>query len=493
MFARTVTRAASHAAVIALAFAVCLPALSASGVLGFDDARHLLNRTGFAASPAEIGVFASLTREQAVERLLASVRKESVTPPPQWTSEPFQPLRRIRDMTPEERMALQRDRREKSLELKAWWIEEMRATPSPLTEKMTLFWHNHFVSAEQKVRSPHLMYRQNQLLRRHALGNFGTLLHEAARDPAMVIYLDSASNRKAQPNENFAREAMELFTLGEGHYTEQDVKEAARAFTGWSIDPTSGDFMFRRFQHDDGVKAVLGRQGNLRGEDVLDILLAHPRTAEHVVEKLWREFVSMRPDPTEVARVARLYRQSGYETTVALKALLTSDAFYAPENRAALIKSPVDLVVGTLRQFSFATGDMLPFALTLAQLGQNLFAPPNVKGWPGGEAWINTTTLLARKQFLEGLFRDEEAAPMSAAMMRLSVSPDLDTPRARAIRAMAEVRFDSSRWFAQLAKADAAAVQGVVLAAAPASAVPAEVHGMDILRTLTQDAVYQLK
>ena len=384
MFGVFSSRMTRHvAATITLAFAVSLPVLGASGVLGFDDARHLLNRTVFAASPAEIGAFASLTREQAVERLLASARKESITPPPQWTSEPFQPLRRIRDMTPEERMAFQRDRREKALELKAWWIEEMRATPSPLTEKMTLFWHNHFVSAEQKVRSPHLMYRQNQLLRRHALGNFGTLLHDAARDPAMVIYLDSASNRKAQPNENFAREAMELFTLGEGHYTEQDVKEAARAFTGWSIDPQTGEFMFRRAQHDDGVKTVLGRQGNLRGEDVLDILLAHPRTAEHVVEKLWREFVSMRPDPAEVARVARLYRESGYETAVALKALLTSEAFYAPENRAALIKSPVDLVVGTLRQFSFATGDMLPFAFTLAQLGQNLFAPPNVKGWPG--------------------------------------------------------------------------------------------------------------
>jgi uncharacterized protein (DUF1800 family) len=214
--------------------------------------------------------------------LLASSRKESVTPPPPWTSEPFQPLRRVRDMTPEERMALQRDRREKALELKTWWIEEMRATPSPLTEKMTLFWHNHFVSAEQKVRSPHLMYRQNQLLRRHALGNFGTLLHEAARDPA------------------------------------------------------TGEFMFRRVQHDEGVKTVLGRQGNLRGEDVLDILLTHPRTAEHVVEKLWREFVSMRPDPAEVARVARLYRESGYGTAVALKALLTSDTFCAPENRAAL-------------------------------------------------------------------------------------------------------------------------------------------------------------
>jgi uncharacterized protein (DUF1800 family) len=486
-------RGFSAAAAIALSFAVSLPASSASGVLGFDDARHLLNRTGFAASPAEIEAFASLTRAQAVERLLASTRKESATPPPEWTSEPFQSLRRIRDMTPEERMALQRDRREKALELKAWWIEEMRTTSSPLVEKMTLFWHNHFVSGEQKVRSPHLMYRQNQLLRAHALGNFATLLHAAARDPAMVIYLDSASNRKAQPNENFAREVMELFTLGEGHYTERDVKEAARAFTGWSLDPEAGEFMFRRLQHDDGVKTVLGRDGNLRGEDVLDILLAHPRTAEHVVEKLWREFVSPSPEPAVVKRVARAYRESGYDTKVALRALLTSDAFYAPENRAALVKSPVELVVGTLRQFRFATGDMLPFAFAVAQLGQNLFAPPNVKGWPGGEAWINTTTLLARKQLLERLFRDEDMRAMPGTVERASLVRNMDNPRVRAARAMADVRFESTRWFAELKGRDAAAVQAVLLAAAPANPVPSDLAGMELLRVLTQDAVYQLK
>jgi uncharacterized protein (DUF1800 family) len=307
----------------------------------------------------------------------------------------------------------------------------------------------------------------------------------------MVIYLDSASNRKAQPNENFAREVMELFTLGEGHYTERDVKEAARAFTGWSLDPEAGEFMFRRLQHDEGVKTVLGREGNLRGEDVLDVLLAHPRTAEHVVEKLWREFVSPSPEPAQVKRVARIYRDSGYDTKVALRGLLTSDAFYAPENRAALIKSPVELVVGTLRQFRFVTGDMLPFAFAVAQLGQNLFAPPNVKGWPGGEAWINTTTLLARKQLLERLFRDEDTRAMPGAMERASLMQNTDNPRVRAARAMADVRFDSTRWFAELAGRDT--VQAVLLAAAPANAVPSDAAGMELLRVLTQDAVYQLK
>ena len=175
-------------------------------------------------------------------------------------------------------------------------------------------------------------------------------LHAIARDPAMVIYLDSASNRKGQPNENFAREVMELFTLGEGHYTEHDVKEAARAFTGWSIDPASGAFQFRSGAHDNGFKTVLGNSGNLDGDTVLNILLAHPQTAEFIVGKLWREFVSPTPDTAEVRRIASELRDSGYNIREALRALLMSDAFYAPSNRAVLVKSPVDLVVGTLRQ-----------------------------------------------------------------------------------------------------------------------------------------------
>src|SRR5687767_8403780 len=227
-------RARCAGAVLALTSVCCTAAGAAP--LGAEDARHLLNRTTFAASPSEIDAYARLTRDEAAARLLATGRTAPVTPAPAWTAEPFYWPRLNRQSSPEERQAVQRDRREKGLELRAWWLEEMRVTPSPLTEKMTLFWHNHFVSSDQKVRSPQLMHRQNALLRRHALGNFGAMLHEVARDPAMVIYLDNASNRKAQPNENFAREVMELFTLGEGHYTEQDVKEAARAFTGWSID-----------------------------------------------------------------------------------------------------------------------------------------------------------------------------------------------------------------------------------------------------------------
>ncbi len=476
-----------------------LPAHAAGAPLGYDNARHLLNRTSFAASPNEIADFARLDREEAVDRLLAWTGRPAGTPPPAWTREPFESLRRFRRMSPEERKLAQREIFRKSFELQAWWLTEMLTSPSPLTEKMTLFWHSHFVSSLRKVRSPVLLYRQNALLRRHALGNFGELLHAVARDPAMVIYLDNASNRKGRPNENFAREVMELFTLGEGHYSESDVREAARAFTGWSVDPDSGEFRYRRRAHDGGLKTVLGQTGQFEGDAVLDILLAQPQTAEFIVTKLWREFVSPVPDPVEITRIGRAFRVSGYDIRTAVRALLTVDAFYDPRNRAALIKSPVELVVGTLRQFNFRTGEVIPFVFTANQLGQRLFAPPNVKGWPGGEAWINSSTLLGRKAFLERLFRADELRPMLAAaatdgtMSAPKGSGRLPEGRARFLRAMMEIEFDSRQWLAQFGDGNAAAVQAVVLAAAPAMPPRPGLDGMALVRHLVQDPVYQLK
>ena len=491
-----------HFLAVAVLLSGLLPALVQAGApIGFDAARHLLNRTSFAASPAEIEAFSRLDREQAADRLLASTERQAATPPPAWATAPFESLRRFRGMSPEERKLARQEIFRQSFELQSWWLAEMLTTPSPLTEKMTLFWHNHFVSSLQKVRSPQLMYRQNVLLRHHALGSFRELLRAVSRDPAMVIYLDSASNRKGKPNENFARELMELFTLGEGQYAEQDVKEAARAFTGWSIDPDSGEFRYRRRAHDDGIKTVLGRTGNLDGDAVLEILLAQPATADFIVAKLWREFVSPTPDAAEVARIGRQFRDSGYDIRVAARALLISDAFYDSRNRAALIKSPVELVVGTLRQFHFRTGEVIPFVFAANQLGQRLFVPPNVKGWPGGEAWINSTTLLGRKAFLERLFRADELRPMLAAAMDGAMS-NMDAPKAagrlpegreRFIRAMMAVEFDSRRWLSQFGAEDAAHLQPVLLAMAPVNAPITEAQGMALIRQLVQDPVYQLK
>ena len=490
--------------------------------LSYDDARHLLNRTGFGATDAEIRRFTGMTREDAARTLLAETRTTAVTPPPAWTGErgPLRYPRGGEKASPEDRKRFQQEQIRDGLELRGWWVEEMLVTPSPLTERMTLFWHNHFVSGQQKVKLVLLMYRQNVTLRENALGNFGTLLHAVARDPAMVVYLDNAQNRKGTPNENFAREVMELFTLGEGHYGEQDVKEAARAFTGYSLSRETGHFMFRPFIHDYGEKTVLGRTGRLDGDDVLDILLSKPETAELVTRKLWRELVSPDPDEREVKRIAARFRDSRYEIKVALQALLTSDAFYAPENRGTLVKSPVDLVVGTMRQFGMRPGEAVPFAVAAAGMGQNLFAPPNVKGWPGGEAWINSSTLLARKQFLDRLFRADDAAgrmesPTAPAMNAQMAAPVTDTlaanapaadggadlaRRIRFMRAMdrglRSVRFDSDVWFGSLkgpVEARSAAASRVLLAYAPQSEIEPAGESLAIVRQIVLDAAYQLK
>lgn len=471
---------------------VSAPGLArAAAAMGFDEARHLLNRTSFAANVDDIDVFARLTRAQAVDQLLAWTASTRVgTPAPAWVGE-FQSPRRLREMSDEQRKLAQREQVEKGAELRAWWMTEMLTTPSPLTEKMVLFWHNHFVSSLQKVRSPVLMYRQHLVLRKHALGYFGDLLHDVSKDAAMVIYLDNASNRKAQPNENFAREVMELFTLGEGNYGESDIKEAARAFTGWSIDPESGEFVARPLIHDDGIKTVLGRSGNFDGDAVLDILLAQPPTAEFIVAKLWREFVSPAPEPAEVKRIARMFRDNRYNIKVALRALLTSEAFYAPQNRAALIKSPVDLIVGTLRQFRFETGEVTPLVLASRQLGQDLFAPPNVKGWLGGDAWINSATLLQRKQLLERLFRAQEPRAMTMGPAAEGQN-DAAKARERGARAMMAIRFDEDKWRTQF-RASEPPLAKVVLAGEPVNAQAGLAQGADGLRQLVLDPAYQLK
>jgi uncharacterized protein (DUF1800 family) len=484
---------------------LALPLAAHAAPMGERDARHLLNRAGFGATPTEVAAYASLSRAEAVERLLGAVRTAAQGSPPEWVGEPVVPPRKLRSMAPEDRKVFAAREIQRGLDLRGWWINEMVTTPSPLTERMTLFWHNHFVSSQQKVRWARLMYEQNVLLRRHAVGNFGELLHAVGKNPAMVIYLDSAQNRKGKPNENFAREVMELFTMGEGHYTEQDIREAARAFTGWSVDIDTAEFKFRRFVHDGGQKTVLGKTGDFDGDDVLDILLAQRGTSEFIVTKLWREFVSPEPDAAGVRRVADAFYRSRYDVKAALRGVFLSDAFWAEPHRAALIKSPVDLVVGTVHQFGVHYGDPVPFALLTAQLGQNLFAPPNVRGWPGGEAWINSSTLLARKTFVERLFRAQDLPGMARTAMRRKAAADdpredanirrmKQANRERFVRAMGEIYFDADRWARQFgAPPTLAAIEGVVLARAPVNPVSADQPLREQLRELALDPTYQLK
>jgi uncharacterized protein (DUF1800 family) len=404
---------------------------------------------------------------------------------------------------------------------------------------MTLFWHNHFATSQQKVIRSQAMWNQHQVLRANALGSFATLLHAVAKDPAMLVYLDGANSRREAPNENFAREVMELFTLGEastgGGYSEQDIREAARAFTGWSIERDSFTFRFRPAFHDASPKTVLGRTGNFDGDAVLDVMLAQDAAARFIVGKLWKEFVSPTPDTKEVARIGQAFRASGYDITAALRELLLTDSFWAADNAGSLIKSPVELVVGTVRQFGFTYTDVMPFALKSAQLGQNLLVPPNVKGWPGYTDWINATTLLERKRFTEQLFRavefqGESKSPPPGAVMRMGpAGRPMAMMRAefageksdkggqgsnrqalallgrdgimRVAQGMAKITFDPDKWLAAYGgRADSepnealkARLAHVVLASAATQNIAPGTVGVAYLRSLTLDPAYQLK
>ena len=295
--------------------------------------------------------------------------------------------------------------------LQGIWLRRMIDTPHPLLERLTLFWHDHFATSFAKVNSTALMQRQNAGLRRHALGDFGALLGEMARDPAMLVWLDSATNRKAHPNENYAREVMELFALGRGRYTEKDVQEAARAFTGGFI--RDDRFVEVPAQHDDGEKTILGRTGRFRGADVTGILLDQPACAEFLAGKLFRHFVSEvdEPSPALLAPVADAFRRSGYDVRVPVRLILRSRLFHDPAMRRRRVKSPVEFAVGTIRALEVVRPTVAADALADActRMGQSLYAPPSVAGWDGGPAWINTTTTLARTNFALALLSDTDA------------------------------------------------------------------------------------
>jgi hypothetical protein len=297
-------------------------------------------------------------------------------------------------------------------QLRGWWIYCMLHSGHPLREKLTLFWHNHFATSIDKVRNANLMFRQNCLLRAHALGKFGPFLQAMSKDGAMLVWLDSNSNVKGKPNENYARELMELFSLGVGNYTEKDIREAARAFTGWHTD--GNGFRFNARAHDGGTKTVLGQTGAWDGSDVVRIVLEQPAAARFLVRKLYHFFISENADPPDalLEPLCASYRQSGYDTAGLVKTMLASRHFYSEHAFRQRIKNPVEYMLGAVqavyRRYDEKEADYRPLpqlvlARRLGALGQPLFAPPNVKGWPGGRSWLNTSTVLERDNFAAAL------------------------------------------------------------------------------------------
>jgi len=279
--------------------------------------------------------------------------------------------------------------------LPGWWLYVMLHTPHPVLEKVTLFWHGHFATSAAKVDKAPLMLAQNQLFRQHALSPFAPLVSGIAKDPAMLLWLDSATNKKFKPNENFAREVMELFCLGLGNYTERDIKEAARAFTGWEV--RHGKFHFNPHQHDEGQKTVLGKTGNWNGEDVLRILLEQPAAGRFLAGKMYRYLVSETAAPPArlLEPLAAGYREHNYDTAWLVRTIASSNLFYSAHAMSQRVKGPVEMAVSLVRSFE-GTANTPELAADLRKLGQGVFYPPNVKGWDGGAEWINSATLLSR-------------------------------------------------------------------------------------------------
>jgi uncharacterized protein (DUF1800 family) len=281
--------------------------------------------------------------------------------------------------------------------LKAWWLYRMVHSANPLREKLTLMWHNHFATSFAKVNNVPQMAVQNDLFRTHATGDFHQLLHAVARDPAMLVWLDGNANRRRHPNENFAREVMELFALGLGNYTEKDIQEAARAFTGWQLH--DGAFWFNVSQHDGRAKTIFGQTGKYEGNGVINLCLEHPACPKFLAFKVLKAFVTDQPSTALIDRLAATIAREKLKLEPALRELFTSSEFFAAEHRSGLIKSPVDLVVGTLR-VAVDRVALTPAIDVLNRLGQDLFEPPTVKGWDGGRQWMQTSTWVMRWNFL---------------------------------------------------------------------------------------------
>jgi len=407
----------------------------------YDFAAHLLERAGFGGTPEEIQDLARMTPSQAVARLVHFERTDAGKLPPFEHSgvhdpglEPFPPSRpAVTDLAKEKGEALgikvkpTGNRRLQPVvdeffywlrasvletnRVAYWWANRMVASPRPLEEKMALFWHGHFASNEAKVRDYRKLLGQLELFQEQGTGNFRDLTVAVAQDPAMLSFLDAGVNVKGASNENFAREIMELFTMGVGHYTEKDIREAARAFTGWNYVDTK--FVVNKDQHDDGEKTFLGKTGRFDGVQVINIIMEQPVTADYIAGKIYRFFVRQQLSPELQKQLGQVLRDNNYELKPLLERIFLSRDFYSPASVGTQIKSPVELAISTYRKLGQKSVPGVPdFNLATGALGQQLFSPPTVAGWAGGQSWITPGLLLERANFVRDvLFPDISFLP----------------------------------------------------------------------------------
>jgi uncharacterized protein (DUF1800 family) len=306
--------------------------------------------------------------------------------------------------------------------LKAWWVYRMLFGPDPLTERLALMWHNHFATSNLKVEDLAAMHQQNQQFRELARAPFGKLLNVVVRDPAVLRWLDAPANRKGHPNENLGRELMELFTLGIGHYTEGDVKEAARALTGWTVSD-EGRFEELPARHDDGEKAILGHKGKWKGDDLVRMLLEHPATGHRLAFRVCELFMGEGvATAAGVEELAQGLRQRDLDIGWAVETVLRSRAFFADSNLGRRVLSPVEYVIGPARALELfdPPSSTLVLAEWAARLGQDLFYPPNVGGWPAGRTWWTTRSVIGRANYAAALVegvRVGRPGPMDAVAL----------------------------------------------------------------------------
>jgi len=351
--------------------------------------KHLYARAGFGIRFEDLHDHENWSIKKAVRKLFKASEKEDQI---SVLAENIE-RRNYAMLTQEEKKLLQEERNKQTRALNGAWIKQLSETDAQLREKMTLFWHNHFAC---NIGNAFYEQELNNIERANALGNFKTLLLEVSKSPAMLQFLNNQQNQKKHPNENFARELMELFTLGRGNYTEQDIKESARSFTGWAYNGKTGEFAFRPNVHDNGIKTFKGKTGNFCGEDIIDMILANKQTAVFISTKLYRYLVNEMPDEGRINQMADVFYRSGYEIKPLLQFVFLSDWFYDDKNTGNLVKSPIELLIGLNRQFyiSYQNPDVLMQFQRV--LGQVLFRPPNVAGWPGGRNWIDSSSLMYR-------------------------------------------------------------------------------------------------
>ena len=393
-----------------------------------NKAKHLLERAGFGGTPEEIKFLFNLGISKAIEHLVY-YENISVSEMPEFDESDihdpglinFPPSRPATTKLAKEtgealgikvkesgNRKLQpivnkfffwlRASRLETKRVAYWWADRMISSPRPLEEKMTLFWHNHFANNETKVRDYRKLLLQNETFRNHATGNFRDLIIAVAKDPAMLYFLDAGQNIKGSPNENFAREIMELFTLGVGNYEEKDIREAARAFTGWNTNDL--EFVVNKDLHDNESKTILNKTGNFSGEDVIDILLSQEAASKFIVKKLYKEFVNENINDDIISDYAHVLEQNNFELKPLLAAIFFSKDFYSEQNRGSHIKSPVELVISTYKKLGLNNTPGVPdFNQSTTAMGQTLFWPPTVAGWAGGRSWITPALLMERGNF----------------------------------------------------------------------------------------------